>query len=330
MSERSGAHWRPGPVTWALAAFAVVLIGLRIGGIDPPGWQVILLYAGIYSIVALVHSRLGARRGDAPDYSYLPTSGPVGRGGQALLIFTFSVSGMLSVLNPFLLWQQLRQLAGQLSISRRLKRGLPDADTHRSSISYRLPFAGVWFVYNGGVTPGTSHSWGILTQRYAYDFVVVDDAYARHTGSGTRLEDYHCYGRPILAAADGEVVEVRDGINDARFLGYGVLDILSRDFRGNFVVIRHAEGEYSFSAHLIPGSIHVAAGDRVRQGQPIGRCGHSGFSSEPHLHFHLQDGPDFFTAMGLPIRFDDVEVLEQRIDGGEYLTAGAKVRHAGD
>ena len=61
---------------------------------------------------------------------------------------------------------------------------------------------------------------------------------------------------------------------------------------------RHADGEFGFYAHLIKGTIPVRIGDKVRAGDEIGRCGHTGHSSEPHLHFHLQDTPSIFTGMG--------------------------------
>ena len=44
-------------------------------------------------------------------------------------------------------------------------------------------------------------------------------------------------------------------------------------------------------------------GDRVEQGQEIGRCGHSGNSSEPHLHFHVQDYRIPYVGAGLPVQF---------------------------
>lgn len=37
----------------------------------------------------------------------------------------------------------------------------------------------------------------------------------------------------------------------------------------------------------------VAPGDRVAPGDPIGRCGNSGNTSQPHLHLQVQSGPDF-------------------------------------
>ena len=77
---------------------------------------------------------------------------------------------------------------------------------------------------------------------------------------------------------------------------------------GGHVVIKYAASEYSFLAHLRPGSVTVDPGQRVERGQQVGRCGHSGNSSEPHLHFQVQDHPDFATATSLPVRFDDIEI----------------------
>lgn len=115
-------------------------------------------------------------------------------------------------------------------------------------------------------------------------------------------------------------MRVRDGVREAPAPGSGWIDWRCRDFRGNFVVIRHAPGEYSFLAHLVPDQITVRVGQQVARGELIGRCGNSGHSTEPHLHFQLQDHPNVFLAMGLPLRFHAVSVD----DGppGEVVLAG--------
>ncbi len=168
-----------------------------------------------------------------------------------------------------------------------------------------------------------------MAQRYAYDdFVVVDGSLRRWYRKGDRLEDYRCYGAPILAPAYGLVVEVRDGVRDAPGAGTGWMDPFTPDFRGNFVTIRHAEEEYGFLAHLIPGSIRVAVGERVTEGQQIGRCGNSGHSTEPHLHFHLQDRADFFEAAGLPVAFDGVSIGGEPPVSNLYLRRCNRIRSA--
>jgi murein DD-endopeptidase MepM/ murein hydrolase activator NlpD len=49
------------------------------------------------------------------------------------------------------------------------------------------------------------------------------------------------------------------------------------------------------------GSVRVRPGQRVRRGTVLGVCGNSGNSSEPHLHFHLQDSPEPLSGIGLPV-----------------------------
>ncbi|MGH7448112.1 MAG: M23 family metallopeptidase, partial [Longimicrobiales bacterium] len=81
---------------------------------------------------------------------------------------------------------------------------------------------------------------------------------------------------------------------------------------GNSVVI-DLGGRYAFYAHLIPGSLRVSVGDRVRRGQVIGRVGNSGNSTEPHLHFHVVDalapGTSTLGAEGIPYALARFELV---------------------
>jgi murein DD-endopeptidase MepM/ murein hydrolase activator NlpD len=88
--------------------------------------------------------------------------------------------------------------------------------------------------------------------------------------------------------------------------------LLARSYKaplGNYVVIRHAGGEFSHYGHLKQGSVRVKAGDPVTRGQAIGQLGQTGNSTEPHLHFQLTDGPDPMYSRGIPITFKNVEDL---------------------
>ena len=240
----------------------------------------------------------------------------------------FISSQVLSLFNPFILGQVFAQNFGQLKGYQRHGGRLPDAATYQHQTPYHLPFDDSCFVVKGGIDPKTSHSWLIIGQRYAYDFVRCDETETSHAGNGRALRDYYVYETPILAPADGLVVAVRDGVRDHPKPGTGFADWRARDFRGNFVVIRHAEREYSFLAHLKPGSLRVAEGTPVERGQVLGLCGNSGHSTEPHLHFHLQDHPDFYQAVGLPIRFSNIEVDGLHKEEA-YLTRGQRVCNVG-
>jgi murein DD-endopeptidase MepM/ murein hydrolase activator NlpD len=56
----------------------------------------------------------------------------------------------------------------------------------------------------------------------------------------------------------------------------------------------------------------VRPGDLVHRGAVLGLCGNSGHSTEPHLHFQLQDGPDDNTSWGVEAVFDAVVVTRAR------------------
>ena len=62
---------------------------------------------------------------------------------------------------------------------------------------------------NGGITKETSHSWNICSQRYAYDFYIQENG-RTFRNNVKKLNDYLCYGEPVLAAANGTVVEIQD------------------------------------------------------------------------------------------------------------------------
>jgi murein DD-endopeptidase MepM/ murein hydrolase activator NlpD len=180
-----------------------------------------------------------------------------------------------------------------------------------------------------GVDKKNSHSWNVFNQRYAYDLFITDENGKTHRGDGKAIEDYYSFGQAILAPADGLVVKAKDGIRDNPELGS--IDIRARIFHGNFVVIRHAQGEYSHLAHFKKGSLTVKEGDEVRQGQVIGLCGNSGHSLEPHLHFHLQDRANFYFALGLPLEFSDFVLKSQgqvQYIARGYISKGQVVKNS--
>lgn len=323
----------------AVAVIAVALTGaiaLGLFDIRILGFA-ILTYWVVRWLLSLVRRAVAFRlapKGGTPvdeagvDRTNWPISGPIGRLGGIALATTWLTTQLLTLLNPFLVLEICRQVAGNASLSNREKRSGDDGRGYRTRAVYTLPFAGEWLLAKGGHTPKTSHSWDILNQRFALDFVQANEAFERHTGRGTRAADYFCYGREILAAADGTVVRVENRVRRA-FLGWGVCDFLARSFVGNHVLVEHAEGEFALYAHLVRGSVTVAPGDRVRRGQTLGRCGHSGNSTEPHLHFQLQDAADLWRGMGLPVRFSHLFVDGEPADG-VLLTAGNRVRSGPD
>lgn len=184
-------------------------------------------------------------------------------------------------------------------------------EDHRTKTELALPFEGTWYVFWGGREPHRNYHAEAPTQRFAYDFLVLEDG-SSHAGDGGSNEDYHCFGRPIQAAAAGQVTEVVDAVPD------NTPGEMNEDApAGNHVVVSHGNGEHSVLAHLRRGSVTVEEGDRVETGQRLGACGNSGRSSEPHLHYHLQTGPAFGEGVGLPAPFHDYLADGEPVARGE-------------
>lgn len=174
-----------------------------------------------------------------------------------------------------------------------------------------LPFSGEWFVFWGGRTQEQNYHVIAPDQRFAYDIVISREG-KTHIGDGIRNEDYYCYGQALLSPAAGTVVEVIEGVDD-NVPG----ELNPAQTTGNTIVIDHGNGEFSVMAHFKKGSIVVEDGDAVTKGQELGLCGNSGNSSEPHLHYHLQDGPVLFDAAGLPAFFNDYVADGEPVERGE-------------
>jgi len=206
--------------------------------------------------------------------------------------------------------QSLYQLLGMLFLLITRRSNFPSKDNFISKVDYILPFNGKWTVINGGVDKNLSHSWSIYTQRYAYDFFILDDEGNTFDGDNKSLKSYFCYRKDIIAPADGVVVKAYDKHKDSYVDGKKAY-CASQNMIGNNIVIKHCDNEYSAIAHIMPHSIMVNVGDTVKQGDVIAKCGNSGNTSQPHIHFQLQTGKSFFFSAGLPIAFSSIRAQEK-------------------
>lgn len=152
------------------------------------------------------------------------------------------------------------------------------------TVKSKLPFGGFWFVFTGGDTAEQNNHHGNRAQNFAYDFVKIDAKRQSHKNDGQKNSDYYAFDQPVLTPRDGVVIEVVRSINDNQ-LG----DINSHSLAGNYILIKHADTSITLLAHFKKGSIVVKENDTVTVGQLLGSCGNSGYSSEPHIHYHVQD-----------------------------------------
>ena len=179
------------------------------------------------------------------------------------------------------------------------------------------PFGpGVWFAGNGP-SNASIHRRTILAvngrariaQRYAIDWLKFGDNGLPYRGDPRQNASWFGYGENVLAAADGTVTAVKDGIVENVPLSKPAVPITLETVAGNHVVVEHGRGRFGLYAHLQPWSLHVKVGDRVRRGQMLGRLGNSGNSDAPHLHFHLCDANSPLGCEGVPYAFEQMEVL---------------------
>lgn len=125
----------------------------------------------------------------------------------------------------------------------------------------------------------------------AADYRCGTRTYDAHSGVDFRLTDMRAQqtGVAVLAAADGVVARVRDGVPDVSVTVRGLAAVSEQEC-GNGVVIDHGEGLSTQSCHMANGSIRVRPGEPVVAGQAIGSVGLSGQSEYPHLHFTVRRG----------------------------------------
>ncbi len=86
-------------------------------------------------------------------------------------------------------------------------------------------------------------------------------------------------GTPIIAAASGSVV----------------ISTYSAS-AGNYIMINHGGGVYTVYMHM--SSLSVSVGDEVSQGDTIGLCGSTGYSTGPHLHFGIRVNGSYVDPLG--------------------------------
>lgn len=163
-----------------------------------------------------------------------------------------------------------------------------------------LPVAGVWGILQGADSEGTHQGYAA----FAYDLVPAEKPVSEAVFRGrARLADHPCYGRPILAPADGRVVWARDGARELPPFKEG-----KRHEAGNFVILQHTPDELTEFRHLQRGSVAVHEGEEVRAGQQLGRCGNSGNALTPHLHFAFLGS--YQPIATRPVRLSNYEVMD--------------------
>lgn len=231
---------------------AAILLGLHLAGlwITPPWWTP-WIYWVLFAIAVWRGWRMQTRPGvAAADY--------------ALILF----------------WAGLSGFGGWVSSEALVARTAPPGEI--ADLAAPLA-AGRYYVASGGsreivsshlrtlprATIGQQNYWG---QSYGIDITAMNP-WGLTASESTA----------VLAPCAGRVVRSHDGDADG-----SPVDLSSPTARaGNYALIRCGQFDILL-AHFRKGSLRVAPGDLVREGQPIAALGNSGASDLPHLHIHAQ------------------------------------------
>jgi murein DD-endopeptidase MepM/ murein hydrolase activator NlpD len=211
-----------------------------------------------------------------------------------------------------------------------------------TAVVVEFPLRGEWVAVRTPAHRVPSHGTELFGQRYAFDLVRPDQRRGLHlqpAGAvrsfllGGRTRDYYGWGQPVHAACDGRVVAAVDGVAErarvqlVREVALALRTTVGFDparsgfapVAGNHVIVQGAEA-FAVFAHLAPGTVSLATGQEVRVGDLIGRVGHTGNSTAPHLHFQLMDASDPLRAKGVPCAFAEYLVLRdgrwERVERG--------------
>ena len=156
--------------------------------------------------------------------------------------------------------------------------------TSPADILFSLPIACIpgqscWVANHVDVDPDSS----------AKDFACGHRTYDGHNGTDFALRDLGVMrqGVDVLAAADGIVAGVRDGMDDTDFRDLKP-DLIKGRECGNGVKLEHTNGWTSQYCHLRKGSVVVRKGQRLAVGERLGKVGLSGKTIFPHLHFQVE------------------------------------------
>jgi murein DD-endopeptidase MepM/ murein hydrolase activator NlpD len=173
----------------------------------------------------------------------------------------------------------------------------------RNSIKLILPFQGEWTVIWGGDTQEQNYHVSNKAQKNAFDILVTDEKGRSYKTNGETNEDYYAFGQELFAPCDAKVVLVVDGVPDNKPGEMNPVYV-----PGNTVILQTAKDEFLLFAHFKQHSIRVTEGQSVKQGEVLGLCGNSGNSSEPHLHFHIQNAINMYAATGIKCYFSNILV----------------------
>lgn len=178
-----------------------------------------------------------------------------------------------------------------------------------NTVNLKFPFGqGSYYVIQGGSNIMTNPFHNMVPNaKYAIDIVKTNNLGNRATTIfPKKLEQYHIFGEVVHSPCKGRVLTTVDNLPDNIPLNG------NREYPANLIVIE-CDSTKVMLAHLKKGSLIVSQGDNVKEGQPLGEVGNSGYTDEPHLHIQANshDGsPVAIIFAGRSLSINDLYVVK--------------------
>jgi murein DD-endopeptidase MepM/ murein hydrolase activator NlpD len=150
-----------------------------------------------------------------------------------------------------------------------------------------------------------------------------------HTGWEAFAWDFAVFGStdefPVVAARAGTVIGIEGGYKSSQHCNTSKCWTLA-----NYVLVDQGDNTSALYLHLAENSLKVAVGQKVTQGQALGRADCTGWSTGNHLHFQVQEMPSqdvlkqvkkgtaaagWWFRPSISVAFADSSVLERDPDG---------------
>src|SRR5262249_1562171 len=141
-----------------------------------------------------------------------------------------------------------------------------------------------------------------LGQRFAIDWVRIDDQGRWWTGDPAVNESYFVYGARVFSSTSAVVVSPRKHL-PANPPPHPLANLDLSNALGNYVIVDMGGNRFATYAHMQTGSVTVRRGEAVHRGQVLGRVGNTGSSGAPHLHFQFTNSANQAPANGTPYGF---------------------------
>ena len=285
------------------AAFNFILTGIAIGGIFliPAKRTFLLAYIGVVISVFIIDATSVVWSAYRIPVFTLPYNFTV-------LLFVYVLTQIrYPLINNNIQVSPEKSLLAYLNVYKRFNKSVPAPN---------LPFLGEWTVYQAFDGEWTHKgAW-----KYAYDFVIKDEKKKTFKNNGVELNDYYCFGKPIVSPIAGTVVKIMGSLPDNQ---PGAVN--KENNWGNHIIIYSGFGYYVEISHLRQNSLKVREGDIVRTGVILASCGNSGYSPQPHIHMQVQYLPKL-GAETVPFFFSNCRTVNRLLRKGENLYQNMKVQ----